>query len=239
MLTTVANDAASTQQHVASAPLKRLANGLRCADAMRFDAVKIEVALPSWLLRLDAAKEKGKRKEHASLSSLPRGARCHQLLSDRGLWRCGDVHAMRRAEDFGYKHEEQSDRERVLESPHLKCNPSSLGAPDWSLLHSLSKAYGVYSRSAYSYSPAAYKTLRKSAAALRGRPYYRTVLLISGAWDGGPLDQRPSRDELLRRRAHGAAPLAFYLAALEALRVPGHNASEPFLVLTPSYERTR
>ena len=88
MLTTVANDAASTQQHVASAPLKRLANGLRCADAMRFDAVKIEVALPSWLLRLDAAKEKGKKKEHASLSTLPRGARCHQLLSDRGVWRC-------------------------------------------------------------------------------------------------------------------------------------------------------
>ena len=83
MLQPFANDAASTQQHVASAPLKRLANGLRCADAMRFDAVKLEVALPSWLLRLDAAKEKGKKKEHASLSSLPRGARCHQLLSDR------------------------------------------------------------------------------------------------------------------------------------------------------------
>lgn len=49
-------------------------------------------------------------------------------------------------------------------------------------------------------------------------------------------EQQHEQHNAARSRARSAPPLAFYLSALQALRVPGHNLSEPILVLVP-FER--
>ena len=133
---------ADEQQHALSAPLRRLALGLRCADSLGRVAVRAEFSLPP---RLRLSHEPTVRDSNfpapvASLAAIPSGARCHQLLSDEGQWRCDAYNKARRVT------KKQGDAAAAA-SNRQGGACTSLEPPEWAYMHGLSRSYGLWSRS--------------------------------------------------------------------------------------------
>ena len=195
-----------------SAPLRGIALGLRCADALGRSAFRAEVALPP-RLRFDKNLDATSARMHTSLGAIPPDVKCHQLRDDGAAWRCG-----RPVRGGGSKM-------RGTASPSATGAEScaNLAPPEWSAVRALAGSYGLWAR-------APKREVLKAGSRLAGgedvTSQYKLAILV-------PTMSTRQPASVLRQLSE-AVPLSFYLSALEALRPPGHNATEPFLVVVPS-----
>ena len=223
----------SSHQHPLSAPLRQLALGLRCASQHRRDAVRFDFAVPLLDRTADSLKFSRVNQPVVSLADAPRGARCHFFDGDHrsGGWRCEQ-------DDPAMLQRRRRRKEALQPLPALGPCEESVEAIDWPALGQLARAWGVFQRV-----PTKEPLRVQSERLTSSWPYYHLVIVIAGSTTGGgdasnpttQLDRRGSAAASLRHQQRAStAPLSFYLSALQALRVPGHNVSEPFLIIAPS-----